>query len=92
MKTAAQKEEKLRAGRSERANQGSVVEDQRRKVTAELAEYETTLGLEIARSTRGGILLIFSNINRDNPERKFSLELLVGKNFKRKCFWLKLTS
>ena len=87
-KTAEQKEERLRAGRSERANQSSVVENQRKKVTAELAEYQQTLGLEIIRSTRGGNLLIFTNISRDNPERKFSLELISGESAMFfKFFW-----
>ena len=79
-KTAGQKEERLRAGRYERASQSSVVEDQRKKVTAELSAYQETLGLEIITSTRGGTLLIFSNILRDSPERKFSVELTVGES------------
>ena len=78
-KTADQKNERLRAGRCERASQSNVVEDQRKKVTAELSAYQETLGLEIITSTRGGTLLIFSNIHRDNPERKFSVELTIGE-------------
>ena len=79
-RTAGQKEERLRAGRSQRSSQTSLVEEQRKRVTAELAEYQQTLGLDILRSTRGGTLLIFSNINRDNPDRKFSLELSIGES------------
>ena len=81
-KTVGQKEEKLRAGRCERASQSSVLEEERKKVTAQLSTYQQTLGLEILQSNRGGTLLIFSNIHRDNPERKFSLELALGETEK----------
>ena len=78
-KSIGHKEQKLRAGMLERVSQSSVVEDKTKKVTAELSAYQQTLGLELHPSNRGGTLLIFSNIHRDHPERKFSLELIVGE-------------
>ena len=78
-KTASERGEKLAGLRRQRESQSSVADQERQSVTAELDRFRQTLGLEILPSTHGGTLFIFTNIDRNNPDKKFSFELAIGE-------------
>merc|ERR1711962_846528 len=57
-------------------NKEGQVGEERAKLEAELARWKRTLGLEIV-TTKSGITFTFSNIVREDPERKFRCELVL---------------
>ena len=77
-RTAAERGEKLAVWRTERASRSSVADQRRQTLLSELDKFRQTLGMDLLSSTHGGTLFIFTNIDRNNPEKKFSFELLIG--------------
>jgi len=55
-------------------NKEGQVEEERAKLETELARWKRSLGLEIV-STKSGITFIFTNLVREDPEKKFRCEL-----------------
>ena len=57
------------------SDKGDIVEEKRVKLSAELAKWKRILGLELVNSSHGGIIFVFTNIDRENPDKKFSCEV-----------------
>ena len=57
------------------SGKGDMVEEKRVKLSAELAKWKRILGLELVNSSHGGIIFVFTNIDRENPDKKFSCEV-----------------
>jgi len=51
-------------------------------ISSEMEKLEKTLGLELIRSTHGGLIFKFTNIHRDDPEQVFKCELSVEKELR----------
>ena len=77
---AGERETRLAARRSEAGRERSLAEEERRGVSGELERFKETLGLELVSSTHGGTLFIFTNVDRNEPDKKFSFELAVGQS------------
>lgn len=56
-------------------DKGDIVEEKRVKLSGELAKWKLILGLELVNSSHGGIIFVFTNIDRENPDKKFSCEV-----------------
>eukprot|EP00092_Neocalanus_flemingeri_P006911 GFUD01007460.1.p1 GENE.GFUD01007460.1~~GFUD01007460.1.p1 ORF type:complete len:236 (-),score=60.90 GFUD01007460.1:57-764(-) len=72
---ADKKQAELKTLVSATSDKGDIVEEKRVKLSAELAKWKKILGLELVNSSHGGIIFVFTNIDRESPERKFSCEV-----------------
>ena len=52
------------------------------KIFTPVEKYKSILGLEFVTSTRDGVLVVFSNIDKQDPDRKFLLHLAIQKDNK----------
>jgi len=54
----------------------------RNELVGELTKWKEILGLELINSTHGGVILVFTSIIRDDPDRRFVCELEVDNDKK----------
>merc|ERR1719187_1822154 len=72
----------LEALREKLAKRGDVAMVKREESLAELEKYKSVLGLDFVTSTRDGVLVVFSNIDKQDPARKFFFHLAIQKDTK----------
>merc|ERR1719187_1927597 len=70
----------LEALREKLAKRGDVAMVKREESVVELEKYKSVLGLDFVTSTRDGVLVVFSNIDKQDPDRKFFFHLAVQKD------------
>ena len=56
-------------------DKGDIVEGKKIELSEELLKWKTTLGLELVNSSHGGIIFVFTNIDREYPDKKFNCEV-----------------
>ena len=52
-----------------------LIEEKKGKLGVEMEKWKETLGLNLLLSTHGGIIFNFTNVMRENPERRFMCEI-----------------
>jgi len=57
------------------SEKSDIDEQKRVKITKELEMWKRLLGLEIVNSSHGGITFVFTNIDQENPDERFSCEV-----------------
>merc|ERR1719187_456648 len=72
----------LEALREKLAKRGDVAMVKREETVAELEKYKSVLGLDFVTATRDGVLVVFSNIDKQDPDRKFFFHLAIQKDNK----------
>ena len=85
---AEKKELELKNRANAMNDKGDIVEEKRAKLTSELEKWKNILGLELVNSSHGGIIFVFTNIDRDDSGKKFSCEVgLSDRQYKvTQCF------
>jgi len=58
-------------------DKGNVVGKKKQMLQAELRRWKQVLGLEILTTTKPSTILMFTKIDRENPDRRFSCELCL---------------
>jgi len=66
---------KLEVLQGKLAERGDMAKGKRDELVAEMEKYKTAMGLDIVSSTHGGVLLVFTNIDKQEPDRRFTLHL-----------------
>ena len=78
---AREREEKsniqLEAMREKLAKRGDLAIVKKDESIAELENYKRALGLDFVSSTRAGVVVVFSNIDKQDPDRKFFFHLAI---------------
>jgi len=74
-KSIEQSEERLRKDLAQMS--GSEADRKVQDLEAQLSKLENVLGLKLVRSTHGPLILTFTNIDRSNPDKVFSLQIKV---------------
>ena len=59
-----------------------LIEEKKGKLGVEMEKWKETLGLNLVLSTHGGIIFNFTNVMRENPERRFMCEIKGNVVFK----------
>ena len=70
----------MEAMREKLAKRGDMAIVMREESFAQLEKYKSILGLEFVTSTRDGVLVVFSNIDKQDPDRKFFFHLAIQKD------------
>jgi len=78
-KQAQETERKLELLKTQLRSKEQISETNREIVNGDLQKIQEVLGLQIVRTTRGGIILSLTNIEKQNPSRKFSCHLGLSK-------------
>ena len=63
-----------------------LIEEKKGKLGVEMEKWKATLGLNLVLSTHGGIIFNFTNVMRENPERRFMCEIKGNVVFKPYLF------
>ena len=75
---AERKEVELKNRANAMNDKGDIVEEKRIKLTSELEKWKNILGLELVNSSHGGIIFVFTNIDRNDPGKKSSCEVALS--------------
>merc|ERR1711915_274301 len=71
------KKSELHTKRSKIASSSDLFKEKQNVISSEMEKWKKTLGLELIRSTHGGLIFKFTNIHRDDPEKVCTCELAV---------------
>ena len=69
------KNSELHTKRSKIASSSDLFKEKQNVISSEMEKWKKTLGLELIRSTHGGLIFKFTNILRGDPEKIFTCEL-----------------
>ena len=80
---AAEKQRELAKLKKALVDRGDLASVKKQELQEELKKWREMLGLELINSTHGGIILVFTSIDREEPTKKYICELEVegGKTY-----------
>merc|ERR1719391_1163558 len=77
LEAVEKKKSELHTKRSQIASSSDLYKEKQNVMSSEMEKWKKTLGLELIRSTHGGLIFKFTNVQRDDPDKIFTCELLV---------------
>ena len=69
------KKRELSQHQNQTTNSRDLIEEKKGKLGVEMEKWKETLGLDLVLSTHGGIIFNFTNVKREDPQRRFMCEI-----------------